>query len=192
MRYSVTISDCTADEAVALLSGSRPETVSVEEATARLETAAGKGKGKRTTAPASLPANTSAPAAPAAPSAAPAAAAAEPEAAKEEVVQVAAKLTAVDTTGLTLDGLVAKCRIVGTGPLKQMALVSVLRAMGAPSVNKIPVEQYPAFDALLDAVTAYAGTPGASSDGLKEVCQAGKYDDAITSLHGLVAASMGL
>lgn len=118
---------------------------------------------------------------------------AQPDDAIEVVVQPVAAPAGYTGEGvLSMESLMAKARILGTGKFKQMALLAVLNAMGAPSLPKIAKSEWAAFDALLDAAIAYSNITGSTLDGLKHACVGGQYAAATETLTNLVAQSMGL
>ncbi len=194
-RFSLTISDLAHDEALAVLGGFGPVLLGKPTEVTR-DDAPEPARGVRVKrgAPAAIPAG--APAIAAAPTPpVPAAPAAPVPAAPVPAAPVPAAPVPIESAAegvVTIDSLLAKGRILGKGPLTQMAVLAVLTAMGTPSFVKVPPAQFGDLNALLDVAIAYADTPGATADALKTMCQPGQYDAAIDTLRGVVNSAMGL
>lgn len=200
LRFSLTISDLNGPDAERILRAASQGLTGVVEVpvqdVAPVAAAPAAQRVKRS-APAALPAAPQPAAAPSAPinsalivaMPAPAGAPAAAPAPAPTPVPDAAPAT---DGALTLEALTTKARLLGTGPLKQLALLAVLNAMGVQSLGKVPKEHYPALDRLLDAANAYGGTPGATLQFVQHACPAGQYDAAAVALNAATAASMGL
>lgn len=187
MRFSITVTDLTEEEASRFLAAASGEVTTSATAPA---------PAKRTkAAPATLPAGGSAPAAaPAAPAAAPAAAPVAP-AAPAPVAEAPAAPAApapVLPAGVTIASITDKARALATGPLKQSSLILALRTVDAGQLPKIDPNKLPAFDRLLDAAITYGNTPGATIDKMTEACQPSRVEEAIESLTAATNAAMGL